>query len=155
MSFTIHRQATAGYRSREVARILGISRRQLQYWVAMDLVRPAVRTLGGIYRYTFQDLVALRAAKKLIDAGVSVQRIRRSIEALQRMLPSVRRPLAELQLVGTGNAVLVVRDGTAFEAISGQKWVLEVAALQEELADLDALVAERGGATRRDVSRTN
>jgi DNA-binding transcriptional MerR regulator len=125
--------AVRAFRSREVAEILGLSRRQLQYWAQTDLVRPSVATRGGHHRYTFQDLVALRAAKRLLDAGISVQRIRSSIQALRRILPTVRHPLAELVLVATGDVVLVFRDGAAFEAASGQEWVLEVAQLEREI----------------------
>ena len=57
---------------------------------------PSVRTAGGHHRYTFQDLVALKAAKRLLDAGVSLQRLRRSVRALRELLPTVTRPLAEL-----------------------------------------------------------
>jgi DNA-binding transcriptional MerR regulator len=121
------------YRGRDVARILGITRRRLQYWAKSDLVPPSVRTPGGHHRYTFQDLVALKAAKRLIDAGVSIQRIRRSIQALRRTLPNVRRPLVELLLVATGDVVLVLHRGTAFEAVSGQEWVFDVAQLQREV----------------------
>jgi DNA-binding transcriptional MerR regulator len=121
------------YRSREVAQILGISRRQLQYWAQTDLVRPSLRSPGGHHRYTFQDLIALKAAKRLIDAGVSVQRLRKSIRALRRILPTVRRPLAELVLVATGDIVLVVHQGSAFEAATGQEWVFEVARFQREV----------------------
>lgn len=121
------------FRSSEVGQILGLSRRQLQYWAQTDLVRPSLATAGGHHRYTFQDLVALRAARRLIDAGVSVQRIRSSIQTLQRILPTVQRPLAELVLVATGDVVLVFRDGAAFEAVSGQEWVLEIAQLEREI----------------------
>jgi DNA-binding transcriptional MerR regulator len=121
------------YRGREVAQILGISRRQLQYWAKTDLVRPSQRTRGGHHRYSFQDLIALKAAKRLIDAGVSVQRLRESIRALRRVLPTVDRPLAELVLVATGDIVLVLHEGSAFEAASGQEWVFEVAQFQREL----------------------
>jgi len=121
------------YRSREVAQILGISRRQLQYWAQTDLVQPSVLSPGGHHRYTFQDLIALKAAKRLIDSGVSVQRLRKSIGALRRILPTVERPLAELVLVATGDVVLVVRDGSTFEAATGQEWVFEVAQFQREV----------------------
>jgi DNA-binding transcriptional MerR regulator len=94
-----------------------------------------VQTPGGHGRYTFEDLVALKAAKRLIDAGVSVQRIRKSIRALRRILPTVRRPLAELVLVATGDVVLAFRDGTAFDAVSGQEWIFEVAQLRREVED--------------------
>jgi hypothetical protein len=80
-------------------------------------------------------LVALKAAKRLIDSGVSVQRIRKSIRALRGLLPTVQRPLAELVLVATGDVVLAFRNGTAFDAVSGQEWVFEVAQFQREIEE--------------------
>jgi DNA-binding transcriptional MerR regulator len=147
------------YRSREVAQILGISRRQLQYWAQTDLVRPSLRSSGGHHRYTFQDLIALKAAKRLIDAGVSVQRLRKSIGALRRILPTVKRPLAELVLVATGDIVLVLRGGAAFEAATGQEWVFEVAQFQREVEDWKRepqLLARRRSApsTRSEAAET-
>jgi DNA-binding transcriptional MerR regulator len=121
------------FRTRDVVEILGISRRQLQYWAQTGLVVPSASTPGGHRRYTFQDLVALKAAKRLIDAGVSVQRIRRSMAALQEILPTVRRPLAELVLVATGDVVLAFSDGAAFDAVSGQEWIFEVAEFEREV----------------------
>ena len=140
------------YRSSEASQILGLSRRQLQYWAQTDLVRPSATTRGGHHRYAFQDLVALRAAKRLIDAGVSVQRIRSSIGALRRLLPSVKRPLSELVLVATGDVVIVFHEGAAFDALSGQEWVFEIAQLEREIekwrTDLAALAAGRPRAAR-------
>jgi len=121
------------FRARDVVEILGISRRQLQYWAHTDLISPGARTPGGHARYSFEDLVALKAAKRLIDSGISVQRIRHSIQALRRLLPTVERPLAELVLVATGDVVLAFRDGAAFDAVSGQEWVFEVAKFQREI----------------------
>ena len=121
------------FRTRDVVEILGISRRQLQYWAKTDLIAPSAQTPGGHGRYSFEDLVALKAAKRLIDAGVSVQRIRKSIRALRRTLPAVERPLTELILVATGDVLLAFKDGTAFDAISGQEWVFEVAEFQREV----------------------
>jgi DNA-binding transcriptional MerR regulator len=123
------------YRARDVVEILKISRRQLQYWAQTDLIAPSDKTPGGHGRYTFEDLVALKAAKRLIDSGVSVQRIRQSIRALRTILPTVERPLAELVLVATGDVVLAFRDGTAFDAVSGQEWVFEVAQFQREIEE--------------------
>lgn len=125
--------AAQRFQTRDVVELLGISRRRLQYWAQTDLVRPDAKTPGGHSRYTFADLVALKAAKRLIDAGVSVQGIRRSIAALRRLLPTVKQPLAELVLVATGDVVLVFRDGAAFDAASGQEWIFEVAQLEREV----------------------
>jgi len=127
--------ATLGhFRTKEVVDLLGISRRQLQYWAQTDLVVPSAKTPGGHHRYSFEDLVALKAAKRLIDAGVSVQRIRTSIQALRRALPDIEHPLSELVLVATGDVVLAFRGDSAFEAVSGQEWVFEVARFERELA---------------------
>ncbi len=126
-------EASDLYRTKEVVQILGISRRQLQYWAQTDLVVPSVKTRGGHHRYTFQDLVALKATKRLIDAGVSVQRIRSSIRSLRDVLPNIERPLSELVLVATGEVVLVFLEDTAFEAVSGQEWIFEVADFKREV----------------------
>jgi len=149
------------YRTRDVVQILGISRRQLQYWAQTDLIAPSEKTPGGHRRYTFEDLVALKATKRLIDAGVSVQRIRSSIRALRHMLPRVERPLSELTLVATGDVVLVFHEGSAFEAVSGQEWVFEVAQLERELkawrreSTSGAGAAGASGETRRRASGTD
>lgn len=129
-----HAQFGAG----DVVRLIGVSRRQLRYWAETDLIRPRSRTPGGHARYVFEDLVALKTAKRLIDAGVSLQRIRKSIRALRQLLPQVERPLAEVVLVATGDVVLAFREGAAFDAATGQEWVFEVAQLQREVEAYEA-----------------
>jgi DNA-binding transcriptional MerR regulator len=123
------------FKTSEVVDLLDLSRRQLQYWAKTRLVEPSARTPGGHHRYDFNDLVALKATKRLIDAGVSVQKIRKSVGALRRLLPQVGRPLSELVLVATGDVVLVFHDETVFEAITGQEWVFPVAAFEREVSD--------------------
>ena len=127
------REARELFRAGDVVEIVQISRRQLQYWAQTDLIRPSACTPGGHGRYTFEDLVAVKAAKRLIDAGISVQRVRKSIRALTKLLPTVPRPLSQLVLVATGDVVLAFKDGTAFDALSGQEWVFEVARFVREV----------------------
>jgi DNA-binding transcriptional MerR regulator len=127
------REARELFRAGDVVEIVQISRRQLQYWSQTDLIRPSACTPGGHGRYTFEDLVAIKAAKRLIDAGISVQRVRKSIRALTELLPTVPRPLSQLVLVATGDVVLAFKDGTAFDALSGQEWVFEVARFVREV----------------------
>ncbi len=122
------------FKTSEVVDLLDLSRRQLQYWAKTGLVEPSARTPGGHHRYDFNDLVALKATRRLIDAGVSVQKIRKSVGALRALLPQVDRPLSELVLVATGDVVLVFHDDTVFEAITGQEWVFPVAAFEQEVS---------------------
>ncbi len=47
----------------------------------------------------------------------------------------MQRPLADLILVATGDVALAFRDGTTFDAISGQEWIFEVALFEREVED--------------------
>lgn len=121
-----------GFSTRQICRITGLSARQLGYWRKTGLISPAMQTSGGHARYSFVDLVALKTASRLIDAGVSVQRIRQCLHSLSRFLPNTDTPLHELSLVVTGDVVLVLRSSAAFDALTGQEWILQVAELERE-----------------------
>jgi len=123
---------TTLYSIQQVMGITGVTRRQLVYWHKTRLVIPSCRTKGGHARYSFTDLIALKTAKRLIDAGLSVQRIRDNITSLLNFLPTCKEPLAELSLVATGDVILVLHQNAAFEALTGQEWILPIAELQEE-----------------------
>lgn len=127
---------------REVSEIVGLTFRQIQHWDRTDLVRPTVRTSGGHGRYSFQDLIALRTAKRLLDAGVSLQRIRHSLRELQRLLPAIKRPLSELTLVATGDVILVFYEGAVFDAVSGQAWIIEASEIKHSVDRWRRRVAE-------------
>src|SRR5205085_1312222 len=57
--------------------------------------------------YSFQDLVALRVVARLLEAGVSLQRVRRAVEYLKG---HTDRPLNTLALTAQGNRVYVLAD---------------------------------------------
>lgn len=130
--------AELGFSSRQVCKITGLSARQLRYWQQTGLLSPAEITPGGHARYSFTDLIALKSARRLLDAGVSLQRIRKCLHSLTRFLPRSQTPLRELSLVVTGDVVLVLHAAGAFDAISGQEWVLPVADILQEIEDLQA-----------------
>jgi len=75
----------------------------------------------------------LHNAKKLLDAGVSLQRIRKVMVRLREILPTIKRPLVELTLVATGDVVLVFYERTVFEAITGQEWLLDIGDVQRDV----------------------
>jgi tetratricopeptide (TPR) repeat protein len=131
------------YSPRQVAELVGVPESRIRYWAQTGLVGPTERSQGRIV-YNFQDLVAVKAAKELVDAGVSPQRVRRSLEALRPQLPGVQQPLAALRLVGDGDRVVVVRDGARYEPLSGQLLLdLDVGALAARVAgELRALPEE-------------
>lgn len=100
---------TAGYRGPTVCRIVGITYRQLDYWARTELVTPSLRTAAGSGTqrlYSFDDVVAIRVVKRLLDTGVSLQRIRLAVRELQRR----GRSLVDATLVSDGATVMTVED---------------------------------------------
>jgi DNA-binding transcriptional MerR regulator len=82
-------ETTEGYRVPDVCKVVGISYRQLDYWARTGLLTPSVKDAGGSGTqrlYSFQDLVLLRTIRNLLDAGVSLQSIRKAIEYLRDQL---------------------------------------------------------------------
>ena len=136
---------TPGSFSRQqVAAITGLSSRQLSYWRKTGLVTPQNYTEGGHARYSFTDLIALRTAKRLLDANISLQRVRRCLQSLTRFLPTTNHPLVELSLVVTGDVVLVFHGERAFDALTGQEWVFPIAELAADVEKIQQEQPEQG-----------
>ena len=74
---------TKRYGAYETARIIGISMRQLNYWVLIGVVSPQIERHGIKYfrRYTEEDLNILKKIKVLTDDGYPISR---AIEKLKK-----------------------------------------------------------------------
>jgi len=111
-----------GFTAQQASRFTGCTPRQLRYWDQIGLVRPSVQQTGGrpgVPRmYSFRDLVALKVVKSLLDGGVSLQRVRRAWEYLNRKA-KLDQHLAEVKLVTDGKSVFKVvrREGEVLDAL--------------------------------------
>ena len=106
------------YSVRDIERVLRLSRSTIRGLIDVGFVTPT-RGPRREYRFSFQDLIVLRAARALIQAKVSRRRIRRSLEDLRKHLPQTM-PLSGLSICAVGDRV-VVRDGISqFQVDSGQ-----------------------------------
>ena len=126
------------YTTRDVARLLRWSEAQVRSHARVGDLSPG-RGPRNAYRFSFQDLVLLRAAKALSEARVGPRRVRRALRALARELPA-GRSLSGLRLSSEGSRI-VVRDGR-------ESWVPESGQLVldfeiAELAERAAPVARR------------
>jgi tetratricopeptide (TPR) repeat protein len=101
------------YGVRELTRILTLTPKRAGQLRRLDLLR-------GDSGYTFRDLLALRAASALLDAGASVRQIRAALTALRRQDPELRQPLAEVRLVLEGDRILAQSDRVRFDPRTGQ-----------------------------------
>lgn len=132
--------ATPGYSLREVGKLLGLPRSVVCGLIDAGFVTPT-RGRRREYRFTFPDLVLLRAAQGLSDAKIPAARILRSLRRLRSQLPQAM-PLAGLRIEAVGDEVVVSEGRTQWQPDSGQ-YVLqfEVGAAGSGLAFFS--VAER------------
>jgi DNA-binding transcriptional MerR regulator len=101
-----------GFRGPTVCRLVGITYRQLDYWARTNLVTPSVRAADGSGSqrlYSFGDLVELRIIKRLLDAGVSLQRIREAIGHLRAQAPD--GTLSDVTLMSDGQRIYACHSG--------------------------------------------
>ena len=136
-----------GYTTREVANLLALSEGQVRSWMRAGFLAPR-RGARDEYRFSFQDLVVLRAAQGLTAARVPRRRIRAALAKLADQLPR-GRSLAAVRIAAEGGHI-IVHDGTeAWEPDSGQRvFDFEVA----ELAERAAPLAHRAAAEARNAA---
>jgi tetratricopeptide (TPR) repeat protein len=110
--------ATDRFSPEDVQRILGLTRKQLDYWDRLRLVSP--QTDQGVRYYDFRDLIGLRTVKQLLENGVSANRLKRALAALNEKLSQIKTPLCELRILSDGKDVLVEHGAVRLEPLSGQ-----------------------------------
>jgi tetratricopeptide (TPR) repeat protein len=106
------------YSVQDVERVLRLSRGTIRGLVEVGFVKPS-RGARREYRFSFQDLIVLRAARALIDAKVPRRRIRRALDDLRRHLPE-EVPLSGLSISAVGEQVVVREGHNHFQAHDGQ-----------------------------------
>ena len=117
----------------EVARLLGLSTGRLRSLDKNRIVTPSGRRRGR-RAYTFQDVIALRAARDLLARKVRLRDVAKAVEKIQLALPRVTRPLSELSIASDGRQVVVRSEAGTYEPISGQMLLeFEVKSLREDV----------------------
>jgi tetratricopeptide (TPR) repeat protein len=99
---------------REVIRLLDLAPKQVRQLKRLGLLHQDRRQVS------FRELVGLRVAKGLLDAEISVRRIRKLLHDLERLLPQSASPLAELRVVVHGREILVESGTALLEPGTGQ-----------------------------------
>ncbi len=127
----------AGYSTREVASLLGLSPVQVRACVRAGFVTPQTGPHGEMV-FSFQDLVLLRTAKSLLAAHIPRRRIGAVLQRLHVQLPQ-GRPLTGVRISAQGGTVVARDGGDAWQPESGQT-----------LLDFEAVELERDGAGLRE-----
>ena len=140
---------SVGYRGPTACAVAGITYRQLDYWARTGLVVPSVRDASGSGTqrlYSFRDIVVLKVVKRLLDAGVSLQNIRKAIETLSQW---GELELSTMTLISDGTTVYECRSAEeVVDLLQGGQGVFGIAIsgafkeIQGSLADLPVVSGE-------------
>lgn len=76
------------YSAKEIERLFGFKARRIRYWHKIGFLTPSVN-IGTRKYYILQDLMGLRTAKGLLDAGLSFAKVKRSVIDIKRVWPEV------------------------------------------------------------------
>ena len=101
------------FNTKTAVKLTGLTPRQIDYWDRTHFIKPSVKEAAGYGTgrlYSFEDVVQLKVAKTLIDKGVSLQKIRKSITYLKKNFPDVKKPLAEMRFLTDGETIFVLAD---------------------------------------------
>ncbi len=106
------------YGVKDVEKLLRLPRNTIRALVDAGFVTPS-RGPRNAWRFSFRDLIVLRAAQSLVAARIPHRRITRSIRELRRHLPE-SMPLSGLSLAAVGDRVVIREGASRWQADSGQ-----------------------------------
>ena len=141
-----------GYRAPQVCSLVGITYRQLDYWARTGLIKPSIQSAHGSgtqRRYSFTDIVQLKVVKRLLDAGMSLKKIRSAMDILGAQLAS-NNPLNDVTLLSDGATIFAAHSADevvdVFQRGQGV-FGIAVGPVQEELeGELHKLFPEKAPA---------
>ena len=118
-----------GFSGTRTAKIVGITYRQLDYWARTDLIRPSISDAqgsGSRRRYSYNDLVELKTIKKLLDAGIKLEQVRKVFEYLRH---HVTTDIGSAHIVIDGGSVVLCDGDELIDVLQQGQGVLNVLSL--------------------------
>ncbi len=107
------------YSIREVSRIFNISESKLRYWAQTGFLNPSLRKGARSY-YSFSDLIGVKTAQDLSEKGLSLQKVRKNLSELRKLLPEEQKPLSRLRIRSDGEQLVVMGEEAVFEVETRQ-----------------------------------
>jgi len=120
------------FNSRMVSKIIGTPIRVIDYWDRTNFIKPSIHEASGygsMRLYSFTDLIQFKVAKFLRDQGLSLQKIRKSLNYLRKHLPEIEKPLAQLRFLTDGETIFVLtnKDREIIDTLKKGQYVFAIA----------------------------
>ena len=120
---------------RDIEKALNVSYRQLQYWDQTDFIKPSYKKQQKFRLYTFADVLLLKVAWELRqNHNFSIQKLRKTVELMKKLLHRVTHPLVELTFLISEERILVFNGDVVMDDITAAKHVkFSVGQLRSEI----------------------
>ena len=131
-----------GYNVQTVAALAGLTPTMVNYLCRQKLIEPSLskqRGRGRPLSYGFGDIVMLRVIARLLNSGVSVERVRKAFTALRKHHPAITpTALPARYLVTDGKTVFLLDGKDQLEELDGRgqmafAFVLELSTIRDEV----------------------
>jgi len=137
------------YHSKNVAKIIGISTRVINYWDRINFIKPSdteASGYGSVRLYSFSELIQFNVAKFLRDQWLLLQKLRKSLNFLRKHLPEIENPLARLRFLTDGETIFVLtnKNREMMDTLNKGQYIIAIA--------IEPLVKELVGKTSRMVT---
>ncbi|HZN65300.1 MAG TPA: tetratricopeptide repeat protein [Tepidisphaeraceae bacterium] len=109
------------YTTATLCELLGVAPGRVRAWVKAGLLKPA-ETRDGVWHFDFRQASAAKTLCDLARSGVTLPRLRRSLEQLRAWLPDAEEPLQQLSLLAGGRVMVRLSDGDLAET-DGQLYI--------------------------------
>lgn len=128
------------FNSKTVSKIIGIPVRVIDYWDRTNFIKPSINEASGygsMRLYSFSDLIQFKVAKFLRDQGLSLQKIRKSLNYLRKHIPEIEKPLAQLRFLTDGETIFVLTNKSReiIDTLKKGQFVFTIA-IEELISDL-------------------
>lgn len=117
----------ASFSTAQVARLTGLSARQLDHWDRLGFLSPSLASAAGYgsrRRYSFADVVRLRLASRLRAAGFGLSAVRRVVETLRRLDPTKPEVTSARLLVSGPRVLWAANDSELVDLLHGGQLML-------------------------------
>ncbi|HCB33958.1 MAG TPA: MerR family transcriptional regulator [Acidimicrobiaceae bacterium] len=144
-----------GFRAPNVARIVGITYRQLDHWATKGIVKPSLRTAtgsGSRRLYTYRDLLELKVVQTLREQGFGLGKITDIFDYVRDRFPD---DVAVSHIAISGSQVVVVSDDEVVDVLRRKgQGVLNLVSLGPLSEQLDESIAEAASDESDDTDGT-
>ncbi len=128
------------FNSKAVSKVIDLPMRAIDYWDRTNFIKPSISEASGygsVRLYSFTDLIQFRVAKFLRDQGISLQKIRKSLNYLRKHLLTMENPLAQLRFLTDGETIFVLtnNDKEIIDTLKKGQYVMAIA-IEQLIKDL-------------------